>query len=69
MLRQAMTLRLPIGTEDFRELRERRLEYIDKSHLLQELIDKEEVKVVLLPRPRRFGKSLKRMRRCSEAPS
>ena len=49
---------LPIGIDDFRELREGRFEYVDKSHLIQELLDKPSVKVVLLPRPRRFGKSL-----------
>ena len=53
-----MTLALPIGIDDFRELREQRLEYVDKSHLVQELLDRPGAKVVLLPRPRRFGKSL-----------
>ena len=53
-----MMLRVPIGIDDFRELREQRLEYVDKSHLVQELIDRPGAKVVLLPRPRRFGKSL-----------
>jgi hypothetical protein len=54
----AMPLRLPIGIDDFRELRELGLTYIDKSHLLCELIDRAGTKVFLLPRPRRFGKSL-----------
>ncbi len=53
-----MTLRIPIGIDDFRELREQRLEYVDKSHFLREIIDSPGVKVALLPRPRRFGKSL-----------
>ena len=53
-----MTLRIPIGIDNFRELREHQAEYIDKSHLLQELLDKPTVKVILLPRPRRFGKSV-----------
>lgn len=53
-----MTLRIPIGIDDFRELRELGAEYIDKSHLIQELLDRPTVKVVLLPRPRRFGKSV-----------
>jgi hypothetical protein len=50
--------RIPIGIDDFRELRERGLEYIDKSHLIRELLDDAGVKVTLLPRPRRFGKTL-----------
>jgi hypothetical protein len=53
-----MTLRIPIGIDDFRALREHRAEYIDKSRLLQEILDKPTVKVLLLPRPRRFGKSV-----------
>ncbi|MBK8256899.1 MAG: AAA family ATPase [Polyangiaceae bacterium] len=53
MLRQ-----IPIGTDDFRVLRERNYEYVDKTHLITELVDSDNIKVVLLPRPRRFGKSL-----------
>src|SRR3954469_12142475 len=49
---------IPIGIDDFRELRERGLAYVDKSHLIRELLDKPGVQVVLLPRPRRFGKTL-----------
>jgi len=50
--------RIPLGIDDFRTLRERGLEYVDKSQLIRELIDREGVQVVLLPRPRRFGKTL-----------
>jgi hypothetical protein len=53
-----MPLRIPIGVDDFRELREQGLEYVDKSHLIQEILDRPGVKVALLPRPRRFGKSV-----------
>ena len=53
-----MALQLPIGIDDFRKLRELRLEYVDKSHLIRELLDKRGVEVALLPRPRRFGKTL-----------
>ncbi len=53
-----MRLRIPIGISDFRELRDKRLEYVDKSSLLVEMIDREGTKVLLLPRPRRFGKTL-----------
>ncbi|EYF06879.1 AAA family ATPase [Chondromyces apiculatus] len=52
-----MTLRLPIGISDFRKLREERAEYVDKSHLIVEILDRA-MEVLLLPRPRRFGKSL-----------
>ena len=53
-----MQRRIPIGIDDFRELRELGLEYVDKSHLIREVLDDVGVKVVLLPRPRRFGKTL-----------
>ena len=53
-----MSLRIPIGISDFRALREQGLEYVDKSHLIRELIDRAGAQVVLLPRPRRFGKTL-----------
>ncbi len=53
-----MSLRLPIGISDFRELREKGLTYVDKSGLLIEMIDRLGTKVLLLPRPRRFGKTL-----------
>jgi hypothetical protein len=53
-----MSENLPIGIDDFRTLREQRLTYVDKTHLICELIDRPGAQVVLLPRPRRFGKSL-----------
>ena len=52
-----MRLRLPIGVDDFRELRELGLEYIDKSQLICEILDLD-ARVVLVPRPRRFGKTV-----------
>lgn len=48
---------IPIGVDDFRELRERGMEYIDKSHIIREVLDKG-AQALLLPRPRRFGKTL-----------
>lgn len=48
---------IPIGIHDFRLLREQGLEYVDKSHLVREVID-QGAQVLLLPRPRRFGKTL-----------
>ncbi len=53
-----MALRIPIGIDDFRQLREAGLEYVDKSDLIRELLDRAGVEVVSLPRPRRFGKTL-----------
>ncbi|MEZ4293964.1 MAG: AAA family ATPase [Polyangiaceae bacterium] len=53
-----MPVHVPIGIEDFRKIRESGLEYVDKSHLIRELLDMPGAEVVLIPRPRRFGKSL-----------
>lgn len=53
-----MTILSPLGIDDFRELREKKFEYVDKTHLLTELMDRAHIKVLVLPRPRRFGKSL-----------
>ena len=49
---------MPIGVDDFRKLRENGLEYVDKTDLIRRLLDRPGVEVVLLPRPRRFGKTL-----------
>ncbi len=53
-----MPLRIPIGLDDFRALREQQLEYIDKSDLIRELLDRPGVQAIVFPRPRRFGKTL-----------
>ncbi|MBK8251762.1 MAG: AAA family ATPase [Polyangiaceae bacterium] len=49
---------IPIGTDDFREVREAGFDYIDKSDLIRQILDRAGVKVFLFPRPRRFGKTL-----------
>jgi hypothetical protein len=49
---------IPTGIADYRLLREQKFEYVDKSHLITELIDNISHTVVLLPRPRRFGKTI-----------
>ena len=49
--------KLPIGISDFRDLRQKQRYYVDKTLLAEELMD-DGATVVLLPRPRRFGKTL-----------
>ncbi len=49
--------RLPLGVSDFRKLRERNDYYMDKSDFIDEIIESS-AEVILLPRPRRFGKTL-----------
>ena len=48
--------RLPIGIQNFREIRERDCYYVDKTAYIRRLLD--EGKHYFLSRPRRFGKSL-----------
>lgn len=48
---------IPLGTSDFRMLREQKLTYVDKTHLIRDVIDAGS-QVLLVPRPRRFGKTL-----------
>jgi hypothetical protein len=52
-----MSHQLPIGISDFKEVREENYYYVDKSLFIQEVINRSS-KVLLLPRPRRFGKTL-----------
>jgi len=52
-----MSHKLPIGLSDFKEVREESYYYVDKSLFIQEIINRSS-KVILLPRPRRFGKTL-----------
>ncbi len=52
-----MALRIPLGISDFRTLREGGLTYVDKSSFIREVLD-DTAAVILLPRPRRFGKTL-----------
>ena len=51
------TKKLPVGVEDFKEIRTRDYYYVDKTGLVAELIERRG-KVNLFTRPRRFGKSL-----------
>lgn len=49
--------KLPIGNDEFREIREQGYYYIDKSLMIKDFIEMGD-KVALIARPRRFGKTL-----------
>ena len=53
----AMRKILPIGIDSFREVRESDKYYVDKTLLIRDFIKNDE-KVALITRPRRFGKTL-----------
>ena len=48
---------LPIGVADYRRLREDGYYFVDKSLMIQDLLEKKTI-VTLITRPRRFGKTL-----------
>ena len=50
--------RVPVGGEDFDEIRQKGSYYVDKTGLVYELVHNTENKVTLFTRPRRFGKTL-----------
>ena len=50
-------IKLPVAIEDFKEIRQEEFYYIDKTKLLEQLLEKWG-KVNLFTRPRRFGKTL-----------
>lgn len=49
--------KLPIGNDDFSDIRRNSCYYVDKTLMIKELIEMDD-KVALIARPRRFGKTL-----------
>jgi len=56
-VRENEVKKISIGTSDFKQLRDEDLYYVDKSLFIKEILA-DTSRVVLLPRPRRFGKTL-----------
>ena len=53
-----MKKRIPIGIDDFDNLIRENYYFADKSLFIKAIMEAEDAKIILLPRPRRFGKSL-----------
>lgn len=51
------TLKLPVGIDDFKKIREAGFYYVDKTKLIEQLLQSWG-EVILFTRPRRFGKTL-----------
>ena len=51
-------LNIPVGISDFAEIRQNGYYYVDKTGLIAEILKAQAVKVTLITRPRRFGKTL-----------
>ena len=54
-------LKLPVGIEDFAEIRQLGFYYIDKTKLIEQLLNGWG-KVSLFTRPRRFGKAMEQIK-------
>src|SRR6202021_1029791 len=55
--RRITMLHLPIGYDDFGKIIEKKLYFVDKTLFIKEFID-DDAEVILITRPRRFGKTL-----------
>lgn len=51
-------MNIPVGVSDFAEIRQNGYYYVDKSGLISALLQTAATKVILITRPRRFGKTL-----------
>ena len=53
-----INLKIPVGISDFEKIRKNQYYFVDKSGLIEELLNTESNEVSLITRPRRFGKTL-----------
>ena len=53
-----MKKKIPIGIDDFDKLIRENYYFADKSLFIKAILESESAETILLPRPRRFGKSL-----------
>lgn len=53
-----VNLKIPVGISDFEKIRKNDYYFVDKSGLIEELLNTESNEVTLITRPRRFGKTL-----------
>ena len=51
-------LKIPVGISDFANIRNYDYYYVDKTGLIEELLENETAEVTLITRPRRFGKTM-----------
>lgn len=51
-------MKLPLGYDNFKELIDHQLDFVDKTLFIKEILEDKMTKVVVITRPRRFGKTL-----------
>ena len=56
--KEASTMLLPIGYDNFREVIENQLDFVDKSLFIEDILADKATKAAVFTRPRRFGKTL-----------
>ena len=56
--KKLVDVELPVGYENFMEVIDMKLDFVDKSLFIKEVLDDKKTKVAVITRPRRFGKTL-----------
>ncbi len=51
-------MQLPLGYDNFKAIIDKQLDFVDKSLLIKEILDDFATQIVVITRPRRFGKTL-----------
>ncbi len=51
-------MQLPIGYDDFGQILENKLDFIDKTLFIKDVLDDKNTNAIVITRPRRFGKTL-----------
>jgi hypothetical protein len=51
-------MKLPLGYDNFKDIIDKQLDIVDKTLLIKEILDDSATQVVVITRPRRFGKTL-----------
>ncbi len=51
-------MQLPLGYDNFKMIRDQKLDLVDKSLWIKEILDDKATQVAVITRPRRFGKTL-----------
>src|SRR6202044_4174648 len=51
-------MKLPLGYDNFKDIIDKKLNIVDKTLLIKEILDDNEIQLAVIIRPRRFGKTL-----------
>src|SRR3989338_8528253 len=51
-------IKLPVGYDNFRKILDNKLDFVDKSLFIKDVMDDHTAEIALITRPRRFGKTL-----------